>query len=170
VQSQPGGINECNGISGPIVDIVGRTTNAVDLFVTGHPLGVQLRDRRPPGHERGSFGRLVTDIDLALDRRSRDVVEVAANNMIVTQNVFKAGDITQLIERYNAIAAPLRDRVIGRISADITQTPDDFGGECRRQPDRRRRSGSRARERRTRCRGLRSAGLWWTRRRATGSR
>jgi 5'-nucleotidase len=43
----------------------------------------------------------------------------------VTQNVFKAGDITQLIERYTAIAAPLRDRVIGRITADITRAPDD---------------------------------------------
>jgi 5'-nucleotidase len=45
----------------------------------------------------------------------------------VTQNVFRAEDITQLIERYNAIAAPLRDRVIGRITADITRTPDDSG-------------------------------------------
>ncbi|HEX2416306.1 MAG TPA: bifunctional metallophosphatase/5'-nucleotidase [Thermoleophilaceae bacterium] len=128
VQSQPGGVNDCNGISGPIVDIVGRTTKAVDLFVTGHTHSAYncVIDGRPVT-SASSFGRLVTDIDLTLDRRSRDVVEVAANNMIVTQNVFKAGDITQLIERYDAIAAPLRDRVIGRISADITRTPDDSG-------------------------------------------
>ena len=43
------------------------------------------------------------------------MVGVTANNVIVTQNVFKADDITELIERYTAIAAPLRDRVIGRI-------------------------------------------------------
>src|SRR5918999_5611667 len=36
VQTQPGGINDCNGISGPVVDIVNRTTSQVDLFVTGH--------------------------------------------------------------------------------------------------------------------------------------
>ncbi len=128
VQSQPGGINDCNGISGSIVDIVGRTTKAVDLFVTGHTHSAYncVIDGRPVT-SASSFGRLVTDIDLTLDRRSRDVVEVSANNMIVTQNVFKAGDITQLIERYNTIAAPLRDRVIGRISADITRTPDDSG-------------------------------------------
>ena len=125
-QSQPGGINDCNGISGPIVDIVGRTTQAVDLFVTGHTHSAYncVIDGRPVT-SASSFGRLVTDIDLTLDRRSRDVVEVAANNMIVTQNVFKAGDITELIDRYNVIAAPLRDRVIGRISADITRTLDD---------------------------------------------
>ena len=42
----------CSGISGPIVDIVNNTTDDVDLFVTGHThAAVQLRDRRPPGHE-----------------------------------------------------------------------------------------------------------------------
>ncbi|MDQ5833694.1 MAG: 5'-nucleotidase C-terminal domain-containing protein, partial [Actinomycetota bacterium] len=46
---------------------------------------------------------------------------------IVTQNVLAAGDLSELIARYTTIAAPLRDRVIGRISADITRTPDDSG-------------------------------------------
>src|SRR5918999_5004541 len=125
VQSAPGGINDCNGISGPIVDIVERTTQAVDLFVTGHTHTAYncVIDGRPVT-SASSFGRLITDIDFTLDGRSKDVVEVAANNQIVTQNVFKAMDITQLIDRYNAIAAPLRDRVIGRIGADITRTPD----------------------------------------------
>ena len=42
----------CIGLSGPIVDIVSNTTDDVDLFVTGHThQAVQLRDRRPPGHE-----------------------------------------------------------------------------------------------------------------------
>jgi 5'-nucleotidase len=126
VQASPGGINDCNGISGPVVDIVERTTKKVDLFITGHTHSAYncVIDGRPVT-SASSFGRLLTDIDLTLSRRSRDVVEVAANNRIVTQNVFKAGDITQLIDRYSAIAAPLRDRVIGRISADITRTPDD---------------------------------------------
>jgi 5'-nucleotidase len=126
VQTQPGGINDCNGISGPIVDIVNRTTSQVDLFVTGHTHTAYncVIDGRPVT-SASSFGRLLTDIDLTLDKRSRDVVEVRANNQIVTQNVFKAMDMTRLIQRYDAIAAPLRDRPIGRITADITRTPDD---------------------------------------------
>ena len=126
IQSQPGGINDCNGMSGPIVDIVANTTKAVDLFVTGHTHNAYncVIDGRPVT-SASSFGRLLTDIDLTLDGESKDVVEVAANNVIVSQNVFKAGDITQLIDRYTAIAAPLRDRVIGRISADITRVNDD---------------------------------------------
>jgi 5'-nucleotidase len=126
VQSQPGGINDCNGISGPIVDIVQRTIKAVDLFVTGHTHQAYncVIDGRPVT-SASSFGRLYTDIDVTLDRRSRDVVQVKANNQVVTQNVFKATDITDLIARYDAIAAPLRDRVIGRISADIPRDNDD---------------------------------------------
>jgi 5'-nucleotidase len=126
VQTQPGGINDCNGISGPVVDIVERTSNQVDLFVTGHTHTAYncVIDGRAVT-SASSFGRLLTDIDLTLDRSSKDIVEVAANNQIVTQNVFKADDITQLIDRYTAIAAPLRDRVIGRITADITRTTDD---------------------------------------------
>ena len=128
VQSATGGINSCDGISGPVVDIVERTTKAVDLFMTGHTHAAYncVIDGRPVT-SASSFGRLLTDIDLKLDRHSKDVVEVAANNMIVTQNVFKADDITQLVDRYSAIAAPLRDRVIGRVSADITRTADDSG-------------------------------------------
>jgi 5'-nucleotidase len=126
VQSQPGGINDCNGISGPIVDIVERTSERVDLFVTGHTHSAYncVIDGRAVT-SASSFGRLLTDIDLTLDPRSQDVVEVAANNQIVTQNVFKARDITKLIGRYNEIAAPLRDRVIGRITADITRANDN---------------------------------------------
>jgi 5'-nucleotidase len=128
VQSATGGINTCDGISGPIVDIVNRTTKAVDLFMTGHTHAAYncVIDSRPVT-SASSFGRLLTDIDLKLDRHSKDVVQVAADNVIVTQNVFKADDITDLIDRYSAIAAPLRDRVIGRVSADITRASDDSG-------------------------------------------
>jgi 5'-nucleotidase len=125
-QSLPGGINDCEGISGPIVDIVERTTHRVDLFITGHTHAAYdcvIEGRRVTS--ASSFGRLFTEIDLTLDRRSRDVVKVETENHIVTQDVLKAADISDLIARYTTIAAPLRDRVIGRIPADITRTPDD---------------------------------------------
>jgi 5'-nucleotidase len=128
IQSSPGGINDCNGMSGEIVDIVERTTQRVDLFITGHThsaYNCEIDGR--PVTSASSFGRLFTDIDVTLNRRSRDVVRVTANNQIVTQNVFKAADLSDLIARYTTIAAPLRDRVIGRITADITRTPDDSG-------------------------------------------
>ncbi|HEX2025604.1 MAG TPA: 5'-nucleotidase C-terminal domain-containing protein, partial [Actinomycetota bacterium] len=128
VQASPFGIDDCNGISGPIVDIVNRTTDAVDVFVAGHthqPYRCVIDGR--PVTSASSFGRLVTDIDLTLDRRTKDVVSVATDNKVITQNVARAADITALIAEYNTLAAPLRDRVIGRISADITRATDDSG-------------------------------------------
>jgi 5'-nucleotidase len=127
-QVSPFGIDDCNGISGPIVDIVHRTTDAVDLFVTGHthqPYRCVIDGR--PVTSASSFGRLVTDIDMTLSVRTRDVIEVSTNNVVITQTVSRAADMSALIAEYNELAAPLRDRVIGRISADITRTADDSG-------------------------------------------
>jgi 5'-nucleotidase len=127
-QVSPFGIDDCNGISGPIVDIVHRTTDAVDLFVTGHthqPYRCVIDGR--PVTSASSFGRLVTDIDMTLSIRSRDVLQVSADNVVITQTVSRAADMSALIAEYNELAAPLRDRVIGRISADITRTADDSG-------------------------------------------
>ena len=46
-QTAPFGINDCNGISGPIVDIVGRTTaGRRPVRDRPHPPALQLRDRR----------------------------------------------------------------------------------------------------------------------------
>jgi 5'-nucleotidase len=127
-QVPAGGMNECNGISGPAVDIVGRTTDEVDLFLTGHThaaYNCEIDGRRVTS--AASFGRLITDVDLEIGRRSGEVLEVTAVNRIVTQDVMRAPDMTRLIERYTTLAAPLRDRVIGRLAADATRAPDDSG-------------------------------------------
>ena len=55
---------------------------------------------------------------------------MAANNVIVTRDVAQGADVTALIAAYDAIAAPLADRVIGAITADITRANDD----SRREP------------------------------------
>ncbi|MGH3716091.1 MAG: bifunctional metallophosphatase/5'-nucleotidase [Micromonosporaceae bacterium] len=127
-QVSPFGINGCNGISGPIVDIVGRTSKAVDLFVTGHthqPYNCVIDGR--PVTSASSFGRLVTDIDMTLDRQSKDVSSVTVNNRIITQTVDKAADISELMGKYDAIAAPLRNRVIGSTTEVLSRTPNAAG-------------------------------------------
>jgi len=127
VQASPFGINTCNGISGPIIDIVNRTVDDVDLFITGHTHSAYncVIDGRPVT-SASSFGRLVTDIDLSLSNRG-EIREVRANNRVITQDVAPAADITALIERYRTFAAPLANRVIGRVAADLTRTADDSG-------------------------------------------
>ena len=123
-----GGYNECPGISGPIVDIVNRTSDEVDLFITGHTHQAYncVIDNRPVT-SASSFGRIVTDIDLTIDRATGESTIVSVNNNIVTRNVPKDNSMTALIAKYNAIAAPLANRVIGSITADITRTANAAG-------------------------------------------
>jgi 5'-nucleotidase len=120
--------NECPGISGPIVDIVSNLDDAVDVVVSGHTHQAYncVIDGKPVT-SASSFGRLVTDIDLTLDRRSHDVSSVSVNNVIVTRDVAPDPAQTALIAKYDAVAAPLANRVIGQVTADITRTANAAG-------------------------------------------
>lgn len=62
-----------------------------------------------------------------LSLASGEVVAKSADNKIVTRDVAKAADLTALIAKYNTIAAPLANRVIGSISATITRTNNAAG-------------------------------------------
>ncbi|MDQ2693237.1 MAG: bifunctional metallophosphatase/5'-nucleotidase [Chloroflexota bacterium] len=123
-----GAYNECPGISGPIVDIVNRTSDEVDLFITGHTHQAYncVIDGRPVT-SAASFGRIVTDVDLTIDRATGEVTSITANNNIVTRDVPKASLLTDLVAKFNAIAAPLANRVIGSITTNITRTPNAAG-------------------------------------------
>jgi 5'-nucleotidase len=122
------GIDGCN-VSGAITDIVDRTTDAVDLFVTGHTHQPYvctegnggLIDGRPVT-SASSFGRLVTNIGFTLDHKTKDIKDVTADNTIVSRTLTPAPDIQQLIAGYNTLAAPIANEAVGRISATINRT------------------------------------------------
>ncbi|OGO37547.1 MAG: bifunctional metallophosphatase/5'-nucleotidase [Chloroflexi bacterium RBG_16_57_11] len=128
VQAAPAPFNGCVGISGAIVDIVDRLDDEVDVVISGHthqPYNCVLDDKLVTS--AFSFGRLVTKVDLTIDRASGEVVSMAAENKIVTRDVPKDSLLTALIDKYNAIAAPLSNRIIGSITADITRTTNAAG-------------------------------------------
>ncbi|MEU9913731.1 bifunctional metallophosphatase/5'-nucleotidase [Streptomyces sp. NPDC051001] len=119
-----------DGISGPIVDIAKNITPQVDALVTGHThaaYACTIND--PAGNPRtvtsaASFGRLYTDTTLTYDRWTGDIARTAVKsaNHVVTRTVAKATDMTELISRWNTLAAPIGNRAIGYISADIPST------------------------------------------------
>lgn len=128
IQSSGTAINGCVGVSGPIVDIVERLDDAVDVVISGHthqPYNCTIDGKLVTS--AFSFGRLVTKIDLTIDRSTGDVVTKVADNRIVTRDVAKDPFQTALIAKYNAIAAPLANRVIGSITADLTRTATPAG-------------------------------------------
>ena len=123
-----GFFDECPGISGPIVDIVNRMDPSIDVVVSGHThQGYDCEINNKLVTSASSFGRLVTDIDLTIDRRTHDIVTAEANNVIVTRTVARDAAETALIAKYNALSAPLANRVIGSITADITRTSTPAG-------------------------------------------
>jgi 5'-nucleotidase len=129
VQPLPAPFNGCVGISGPIVDIVDRLDDEVDVVVSGHthqPYNCTLDGKLVTSSF--SFGRLVTKIDLKIDRGTGEVVTKSADNRIVTRDVERAPDLTTLLAKYNTFAAPLANRVIGSITADIVSAAS-FSGQ-----------------------------------------
>ncbi|MCK8681579.1 bifunctional metallophosphatase/5'-nucleotidase [Streptomyces lichenis] len=116
-----------DGISGPITDIAKRVSPQVDALVTGHTHQAYVCTiPDPSGKPRmvtsaSSYGKLYTDTTLTYDRRTRDIVRTAVKsaNRIVTRDVPKAPDMTSLIQRWNALAAPIAGKPQGWISADI---------------------------------------------------
>lgn len=120
--------NGCVGVSGPIVDIVQRLDDEVDVVISGHthqPYNCTIDNKLVTS--AFSFGRLVTKIDLTIDRATGEVVSMSADNRIVTRDVPKDNLLTELIAKYQAIAAPLENRVIGSITATITRTNNAAG-------------------------------------------
>lgn len=127
-QAIGGTANSCTGLTGPIVDIVNRLDDEVDAVISGHTH--QAYNCVIDGKlvtSASSFGRLVTDVNLTIDRKTGDVVEMSANNVIVTRDVAADGRLTQLITRYGTLAAPFANRIIGTITADISRTANAAG-------------------------------------------
>lgn len=134
-------INGCTGVSGPIVEIVRRLDDAVDLVVSGHthqaynctlPNSVA---RNIPVTSAGSFSRLITNIDMTIDTQSGDVIAVQADNKLVDRNnvlgaaqpIVPVAEISNIVAGYNALVQPIANRVIGSITADITRSRTTAG-------------------------------------------
>jgi 2',3'-cyclic-nucleotide 2'-phosphodiesterase (5'-nucleotidase family) len=128
--AQSGSYGQCAGISGPIVDIARDLDPEIDAVVTGHthqPYVCSLPD--PAGQPRtvtsaSSFGRVVTELRLPLDRRTGEVVraQVRAMNHLVTRDTPKDAEQTAVIDKWKALSAPLANRVVGKVTADITRS------------------------------------------------
>jgi 5'-nucleotidase len=125
-----GGPQDCGtGLTGPIADIVPLFDDAVDLVVAGHTNDefvceidgkwVTMADTR---------GRLFTDIDVTLNQATRDMtIETIENVSNLQAGVTPDAQVTELIDRYDALSAPLANQVIGSITADILRAQNAAG-------------------------------------------
>jgi 5'-nucleotidase len=118
----PGPYDGCEGISGAIVDLVHRFDPEVDAVISGHTHQAYncVIDGKPVT-SAASYGRVITDMELVLDTTTGDVVGSSAHNVLVTRDVEGVPDVQALVDRYEKLAAPLRDRVLGRVTATLQQ-------------------------------------------------
>ncbi len=120
--------NGCNGITGPIIDIVKKTTTDVDAFVTGHTHQAYVCNiNGKPVTSAASFGRVITKLDMTINKATGKVVGTTARNVIVTRDVTPAADVSAYISRLKIRTAPKTSRVIGKITGDIVKANNPAG-------------------------------------------
>ena len=112
-----------DGLTDPLKSIVEGFDDAVDLVIAGHVNDefvcevdgkfVTMADNN---------GRLYTDIDVTLDRVTKDMTVVSIDNVPTYQSlVDPAPDLTALIDKYGELSAPLANMIIGSITTDIPE-------------------------------------------------
>lgn len=124
----PGAVNACVGISGPIVAINSALDPAIDVVITGHthlPYNCLLPD--PAGNPRMvtsaySFGRVVSEFKLVLDKRTNDVrrdLSTAINHPVIRAQLTPDPAITAVINKWKPLADVIGNVEVGRITGDI---------------------------------------------------
>jgi 5'-nucleotidase len=126
VQAGGGGIDDCRDLQGEITDVVERTDDEVDVFLSGHTHQAYdcVVDGRPVVSGL-SNGRLISDLSLTIDRTTGETLRVRADNHVVTRDVEPDPEVQALVARYAEISEPIAGRQIGEASAAITRDLDE---------------------------------------------
>jgi 5'-nucleotidase len=147
-QAGTAALNGCAGnLQGSaIADIVSRLDPAIRVIVSAHTHAEYRCTITSGGVTRlitsaSSFGRILSDLTLTIDDRTGELVEASAENVIVENALNTPGPgvtrvpdpsredprVQAVVEQYVAAAAPLANRVIGRIQGDLTRTGSPQG-------------------------------------------
>jgi 5'-nucleotidase len=134
----PGDVDACVGISGPVVQINEALDPAIDVMITGHthlPYNCVLDDA--DGNPRivtsaYSYGRVVSELNLVLDKRTDDVrrdLSSATNHTVEQASLTPDPKITSIIEKWQPLVDAAGDTPIGTISADINRGGNPPGSD-----------------------------------------
>jgi len=128
----------CPGLSGDILPILDRLDSAYQVVVSGHTHNAYVCSVN--GRlltSAGSFGRLVTDIELQVDASDGRLRKAGARNLVVVNDrkPVPAGvamlspdpSASAILARYGAITGRLTSRVVGRITGDFSNQPGSNG-------------------------------------------
>src|SRR5206468_1020599 len=117
-------------VSGGVpIGVIGATLKDLPLVVTPEAIkGLKFGDEVKAINQRtviqgASFGRLLSVVDLKVDKRTRDVVRSAttAHNEIVTRDVTPDPAAKALVDEATTKAAPIANKPVGSITTDLVR-------------------------------------------------
>ena len=143
----------CTGFSGAVTGIVSQLDPAYGVVVSGHThqsYACQLPNSSGKNTlvtSAGSNGTLLTDIGITIDKRSKKIVASEAHNVVVENGVRNPDGTWQTLpggafvrnpatvdptakviaDKYRTAVAPIANRVVGSITADIVRTQNAAG-------------------------------------------
>ncbi|GAA3530833.1 bifunctional metallophosphatase/5'-nucleotidase [Nonomuraea rosea] len=125
----------CSAIPGAGNRIATQVDAEVDLILSGHSHQAYMcKVKDPAGNDRvysqgGSFGRVITQVDLNVNVKSRDIdrASVVADNHVVTRTVAADPEISAFVQTWKDRVAPVANKAVGTISADITNVAAPSG-------------------------------------------
>lgn len=156
-------INGCDGnlAGSEIAAVVARLNDAVQLVVSGHthaayncsantvdvrsangavsstprPTGLpNAAGRLVPVTSASAFGRVLSDVDLTVDRATRRIVAVSPVNRLVDRSepglqaaIDADPTVKNLVAAYAGLVSPIANQVIGAITADLPNSADAAG-------------------------------------------
>jgi 5'-nucleotidase len=147
-QQAPAALNGCAGnlAGSAIADIASRLDPSIKVIVSAHTHAEYRCTIASGGTTRlitsaSSFGRIVSDITLTINDKSGELEQASAENVLVENALNTPGpgvtrvpdpskedpQVQKVVDQYVAAAAPLANRVIGRIQGDLTRTGSPQG-------------------------------------------
>jgi len=148
-------VSGCANFAGAITPIVAGLRPEYGIVVSGHThrfYSCALPNSSGANSvvtSAGAFGTLVTDVSFTVDRRTRRFVEASAHNITVLNGVpdpnnpggwlknpdgsfvrnpdLVDADAKRIADKYRTAVAPLANKVVGAITADIVQAANAAG-------------------------------------------
>ncbi len=126
----PGAVDACVGISGPIVAINNALDPEIDVLITGHthlPYNCVLPDADNQPRivtSAYSYGRVVSEFDLVLDKRTDDVrrdLSKATNHAVIQADLEPDPAMTAIIKKWQPLYDLAGNTPVGTITADINR-------------------------------------------------
>lgn len=124
-----GGYDACTGFSGVLAGILTKVTSGkVDVVLSANSqVGYNCVVDGRVVVQAASLGRLISKVDLTIDRATGKVTKAVGKNQIVTRDVTPDPAVAALLETYTNASAPLAGRIVGRIAQDLTRTASASG-------------------------------------------